>query len=55
MEPRGPDSSYRRRSGGFYIEALKRELPRSWYTVEEAGLATVTGSVARFFVDWRQT
>ena len=41
--------------GIFYTEALSRELTRSGYTLEESGLVTVTGSVARFFVDWRET
>jgi hypothetical protein len=41
--------------GGFYAEALRRELARSGYTLEESGLVTVSGAVVRFAVDWGET
>ena len=41
--------------GGFYAEALRRELARSGYTLEESSLVTVSGAVVRFAVDWGET
>ena len=40
--------------GAFFTEAFRRELIHSGYTIEEAGPLTVSGTITRFFVDWRE-
>ena len=38
----------------IFHEAFRRELVHSGYTIEEAGPLTVSGTITRFFVDWRE-
>lgn len=36
----------------FFTEALRKELVHSGYTVEKSGTRSISGSLARFYVDW---
>ncbi|MFY4727849.1 hypothetical protein [Nitrospira sp. BLG_2] len=36
----------------FFTEALRKELAHSGYTVEKSGTRSISGSLARFYVDW---
>ncbi|MBX3300998.1 MAG: hypothetical protein KF693_02155 [Nitrospira sp.] len=36
----------------FFTEALRKELAHSGYTVVESGPLSISGSLARFYVDW---
>lgn len=39
--------------GIFFSEALRRELGRSGYQLEEPSDRIVSGSITRFYLDWR--
>ena len=40
--------------GAFFTEALRRELAHAGYTVNESGALTVSGSITRFYADWKR-
>jgi hypothetical protein len=36
----------------FFTEALRKELAHSGYTVEKSGTLSISGALARFYIDW---